>query len=635
MRLKKNQLLPLLVAGAFLLLLILYFAVVRPLTKPPATTTPPVVTGPGEGVQYQTGTLYPSIKRGDMKSITVHNAAGTYKFERVSPKEGQEPTNTDSFFMFQEKDGAFKSYAHISYNEERFSELVVATGTFYYLKNLSNEEELSGENLDYSEYGLAEEDDPAWFEIVTFSSPDPIRVYVGDAAVTDNGYYVRVEGRDTVYVSNSTLVGETALETLASFVDPMLTTIFVQYGYYYTKDFTLWKPAPAGYAIGKQDTISFTYRTVIDGVESESMAGSTDLRTARSEILTAFVGKTTAADPFTFTMTYEDSKDVDESLRGKTVEYRIESIDTVSSLYIALDFLNASKRSDFHAGVAYTITAPETKTGYLPSSNNYMGILESVGALSGSETVAIGLDIDTIERYGLNAYVIYYDSPLSIKYDTVNTDDVVVDSYMPNYLYISERQADGTYYVGSLLTDIVAKVDGSVFNFLEYSDAWWLNSTMLTVNISNVSKLQFDFNYLDADLTHTFGLTAELVDGGRKSLKAVKHLESGKSMNVSDFKQLYMHLVTIYYTEEYDGTVPIPEVLDTTPVLAMEITMSDGEVYTYRYYPYSARHVLVSIAKEGSAEGAYFYVLTPEVEKIYHDLMLLLEGKSPDPDKQY
>ena len=170
---------------------------------------------------------------------------------------------------------------------------------------------------------------------------------------------------------------------------------------------------------------------------------------------------------------------------------------------------------------------------------------------------------------------------------------------------------------------------------MEYSDAWWLNSTMLTVNISNVSKLQFDFNYLDADLTHTFGLTAELADGGRKSLKAVKHLESGKSMNVSDFKQLYMHLVTIYYTEEYDGTVPIPEVLDTTPVLAMEITMSDGEVYTYRYYPYSARHVLVSIAKEGSAEGAYFYVLTPEVEKIYHDLMLLLEGKSPDPDKQY
>ena len=635
MRFKKNQLLPLLVAGAFLILLILYFAVVRPLTKAPEQTTPPVVTGPGEGVQYQTGTLYPSIKRSDMKSITVHNGTGTYKFERLSPKEGQEATNTDSFFMFQKKDGEFKSYAHISYNEERFSELVVATGTFYYLKNLSQEEDLAGEALDYSEYGLAEEDDPAWFEIVTFSSPDPIRVYVGNPAVTDNGYYVRVEGRDTVYVSNSTLVGETALETLASFVDPMLTTIFVQYGYYYTKDFTLWKPQAPDYAIRKQDSISFTYRTVIDGIESESMNGSTDLRTARQEILDAFVGKTKAADPFSFSMTYEDSKDVEEALRGKTVTYKIESIDTVSGLYIALDFLNASKRSDFHAGVAYTITAPDEKTGYLPSSNNYMGILESVGALTGSETVAIGLDVDTIEKYGLNAYVIYYDSPLSIKSDTVNTDDVVVDSYMPNYLYISEKQADGTYLVGSLLTDIVARVDGSVFRFLEHSDAWWLNSTMLTVNISNVSKLEFDFNYLDADVTHSFGLTAELLEGGRKSVKAVKHLESGKSINVSDFKQLYMHLVTIYYTEEYDGTVPVPEVLENDPVLAMRITMSDGEIYTYRYYPYSARHVLVSIAKEGSAEGAYFYVLSPEVEKIYQDILLLLAGKTPDPDKQY
>lgn len=635
MKLKKNQFLILLLAGAVLLLLTLYFALVRPLTRPPETTTPPVTTGQGEGLQYQMGTLYPSIKRSDMKSITVHNKNGTYKFERLSAKEGEEPTNKDSFFMFQEKDGAFKSYAHIAYNQERFSELVVATGTFYYLRNLSNEEELAGGTLDYAEYGLAEEDDPAWFEIVTFSSPDPIRVYVGDAAVTDNGYYVRVEGRDTVYVSNSTLVGETALETLSSFVDPLLTSVFVQYGYYYTKDFTLWKPAAADHAITKQDSIRFTYRTVIDGVESESQLGSTDLRTARAEILTAFCGKTVAAGPFSFTMTYEDSKDVAEDFRGKTVEYRIERINSVSALYISLDFLNASKRSDFHAGVAYTITAPEEKTGYLPSSNNYMGILESVGALTGSETVAIGLDVETIEKYGLDAYVIYYDSPVTISYDKVNTDDIVVGAYVPNYLYISERQADGSYLVGSVLTDIVARVDGSVFRFLDFSDAWWLNSTMLTVNVTNVSKLKFDFNYTDADVTHSFGITSKLLDGKRKTVTAVSHLEDGKSINVSDFKKLYMHLVTIYYTEEYDGTLPIPEVMEKPPVLAMEITMSDGEVYTYRYYPYSARHVLVSIAKEGAEEGAYFYVLTPEVEKIYHDILLLLSGESPDPDKQY
>ena len=30
--------------------------------------------------------------------------------------------------------------------------------------------------------------------------------------------------------------------------------------------------------------------------------------------------------------------------------------------------------------------------------------------------------------------------------------------------------------------------------------------------------------------------------------------------------------------EEYDGTLPIPEVMEKPPVLAMEITMSDGEV---------------------------------------------------------
>ena len=103
MKLKKNQFLILLLAGAVLLLLTLYFALVRPLTREPATTTPPVTTRQGEGLQYQMGTLYPSIKRSDMKSITVHNKNGTYKFERLSAKEGEEPTNKDSFFMFRQK----------------------------------------------------------------------------------------------------------------------------------------------------------------------------------------------------------------------------------------------------------------------------------------------------------------------------------------------------------------------------------------------------------------------------------------------------------------------------------------------------------------------------------------------------
>ena len=76
---------PALVAfAAVILLIVLYFALVRPLVNSGGEEEPPVTTGPGEGVQYDLGTLYPSIKRSEMKVIRVHNADGTYEFRRMS-----------------------------------------------------------------------------------------------------------------------------------------------------------------------------------------------------------------------------------------------------------------------------------------------------------------------------------------------------------------------------------------------------------------------------------------------------------------------------------------------------------------------------------------------------------------------
>ena len=147
------------------------------------------------------------------------------------PTEGGEVTNRSPFVMHLEKNGEMVAYGHVAYNEERFSELVVATGTFYYMRNLALDPEVAGQEFgpaNWADYGLAPEDDPAWFEITRLSGGDPIRVYVGDAAITGNGYYVRVAGRDNaVYVSNSNMVGETALRDLPSFVDPALTVPLV------------------------------------------------------------------------------------------------------------------------------------------------------------------------------------------------------------------------------------------------------------------------------------------------------------------------------------------------------------------------------------------------------------------------
>ena len=627
-----------LLAVAFLL--VLYFAAVRPLVNSGGgDEPPPVTTGPGEGVQYDLGTLYPSIKRTSMKSIKVHNQDGTYEFRRVALKEGEAATEKSPFVMFQEEKGEMVGYYGIAYNEERFSELVVATGTFYFLRNLTGDAVAEGAALDYSRYGLALADDPSWFEITTFEDDTPIRVYVGDPAVTDNGYYVRVEGRDAVYVSNSTLVGKTALEKIESYVDPMLTNPLVSNGYYFNKDFTIWHKAADGYIIDPQDTVSFTFDTYENGVKknAEEEYATTDLIRAKEALKNAFVGRSVGPCDFSFTITYEDSDKEADDVRGKTIEYRVKEIKSINSLYITLNFLKTSERSKFHAGVAYAITAPEQKIGYQPNTNNYMGVLEKIGFMSGTETVAIGLTAATMEEFGLDRHTLYFEAPTKLSYDTAagKTDDVIVESTNKYYLYISDKQADGSYFVGSEQTNIVARVDGELLAFLERSDAWWLKDTMYTVNIGEASKLEFDFNYTDVTDKFDFALTHERTDEAHPSLEAVTYLGDGRAINVSAFRNLYMHLLTCYYTGEYDGEAAKEEVLAGKSVLTMRVTLSDGEVYVYRYYPYSARHVLVSIAKEGETEGAYFYILSAELEKIYRDIQTLLAGGVPDPEKQY
>ena len=641
-RKKHNRHLPLiLVASAAVFLLILYFALVRPLTRAPEDTTAPVTTGPGEGFQYNRYMLYDSVKRVDMLSIKVHNKGGTYEFRRVATEEGGSVTNRSPFVMHLEKNGEMVAYGHVAYNEERFSELVVATGTFYYMRNLANDPEVAGQEFgpeNWADYGLAPEDDPAWFEIALLSGGEPIRVYVGDAAITGNGYYVRVAGRDNaVYVSHSNLVGETALKDLPSFVDPALTVPLVENGYYYNKDVTFWREvADPAYRIGAADNVSFTYRAVVDGVVGEAEYTTVDMRQAKDEITAVLLGKALSDGGFSYTLTYAaDDEKVDPELRGKTVEYRVERIERIRSLYIALDFVKKSEQSKFFAYMSYKIIAPVEMTAQMPSSARYMDVLEKIGFLSGSETVAVGLDADVLKKYGLGHYVIYYETPGKVAYDTTKgkEEDVLRSNFLQNYLYISKKQEDGTYYVASVLSDVVAKVDGEVLSFLEQDDSWWLNNNMVSVDVQNIKNLHFSFNYLDFKQDYEFRFVTETE--GESTRTTIYYVGGNKVIDGDAFSALYQHLLTIDYSGAYDGEAPTSEVLLGRAVLTMKMTIADEGTFVYRFYPYSTRHHLVSVAKEGDPEGAYFYVLAPEVEKTLGDVKKLIEGVTPDPEKQY
>lgn len=621
---KKNQFLLLLLFGIAVLLLVGYFAIVRPIVNKPADDGPAVTTGEGEGLQYnQYALLYPAKQRADIMAIKVHNESGEYMMARTTTEAGKPATNTSPFVIYKKKGDGYVAYPFIAYDEERFAALVVSTGTFYYMTNVTVEGAAAGQTVNYADYGLDPSQDPAWFEL-TLTDNSTLRVYIGDVTVNGKDYYVRLEGRDAVYVSSSSLVAETAFVELSSFVSPTLSSFFVEYGYYYTEDFSIF--TGKGNVIDKNSLVTYTYRTFKDGVLSEEEpSGPVDLRTAKAPIVTALLGKRVGEGGFSFTLT-ED---------GKSVEYRVSAVTSVTPLSMAIDFVNASERSDFYSGVAYRFTAPDERLAYHPNSSHYMSVLEALGALVGTKTVAVGLDLEELERYGLDAYVISFRTPKDARYDSVNENDVLVDEYETVRLYISEKQPDGTYYVGSELTDVVAVVDGETLAFLEHTNAWWLNSSLYSVNINKAGKLTFEFNYGDVDTTYTFDIRHTSQTGDRLSVSAVIYGEANAFVNVDAFKSFYMHLVSTDYADEYLGSVPISEILAGRRTLTMTLKMTDGETYVYRFYPYSERRVLVSIAGAGGAEGAYFYIYTSEVEKIYRDIALLVAGGVPDPEKQY
>ena len=167
-----------------------------------------------------------------------------------------------------------------------------------------------------------------------------------------------------------------------------------------------------------------------------------------------------------------------------------------------------------------------------------------------------------------------------------------------------------------------------------------MKEEMFSVNIGTVDRIEFDFDYTDMDKTFTFDLGHTVASDGQTSLTMIKYLEGNLGIGVDPFKEFYLHLVTVYYAGEYAGEVPISEIVEGRCVLSMRVTLmgagnsTDGAVYTYRFYPYSDRRVLVSLQRDDGDVGAYFYVTASDVEKIYNDISLLLQGKTPDPEKQ-
>lgn len=158
-------------------------------------------TGEVRGTGKNNWLIYEHVERENIQSIEVHNKHGEYT-AYYSPSD-------DSFY--------FLGAETIAYDQELFSHLVVSAGYTVFSDRLPKGER----SEDLSEYGLSENDEPAYF-ILTTRNGNKHKLYIGNSTLDENRYYVMYEGRDIVYVLENS-IEKTLLANVTQLLKPILT----------------------------------------------------------------------------------------------------------------------------------------------------------------------------------------------------------------------------------------------------------------------------------------------------------------------------------------------------------------------------------------------------------------------------
>jgi len=202
----------------FVILVVLYFAVIRPLTAEldEEYQRPDLLEGEAQVDANVTNVyIFKPIERASIQTIEVTNEYGGYKIYRDA---------SDNFKLAENK--------NVTFNGELFASLVVTTGSPTAMMRVDTDP--TPEKL--AEYGL---DKPqAKWKITSTDGTEHV-VLVGDLLLTEAAYYVQYEGRNVVYVVSATLA-DTILQPATALLNTTLISGPTSNTYYDIPDFTIW-----------------------------------------------------------------------------------------------------------------------------------------------------------------------------------------------------------------------------------------------------------------------------------------------------------------------------------------------------------------------------------------------------------
>ncbi len=198
---KKQKIMIIAFASLALVLILAYFIFLLPymkkLSEKEPSEPPEVLAGEVYDAANDTLLIFPHVEKNKIQSIEVHNSYG-------------------SFTCVKEKDDVFYIKEHMlaAFGNEIMSSLAVDAGYTVVSRRVTTSCE------DFSKYGLAEENNPAYY-ILTTTSGEKHTVYLGNYTPNGGGIYCRYKDRDALYVVTAS-VASTLLVGAEALITPML-----------------------------------------------------------------------------------------------------------------------------------------------------------------------------------------------------------------------------------------------------------------------------------------------------------------------------------------------------------------------------------------------------------------------------
>ena len=206
-------------AVLFVLLIVAWFAVIKPMTAIEDNKDVELDMLEGEvrtTSRLTTFYIFQPVERSGIQSIEVENEYGGYRVYRDA---------TDTFQL--------EGFTGLTFDPEIFSSLVVSAGTPTAMMRVAQDLDDAG----LAEYGL---DHPQASWTLTATTGEKYTIYVGDELLTEGGYYVMYEARPGAVYIVSTTIADTILQPAFKLLSPMLTAGLSQNTIYFVDEFTVW-----------------------------------------------------------------------------------------------------------------------------------------------------------------------------------------------------------------------------------------------------------------------------------------------------------------------------------------------------------------------------------------------------------